>query len=99
MTRGAAALVLVFTATLVAQDKVVWEDLPGVLLSNNKIELTVVPEGGAMAQIVLKDDKEKINPLWNPYAIARQAGVARPTNFYRGHFVCVDGFGPSSTEE
>jgi len=99
MTRGAAALVLVFTATLVAQDKVVWENLPGVLLSNNKIELTVVPEGGAMAQIVLKDDKEKINPLWNPYAIARQAGVARPTNFYRGHFVCVDGFGPSSTEE
>ena len=57
------------------------EDLPGVLLSNSKIELTVVPEGGAMAQIVLKDDKEKIYPLWYPYAIARQAGAARPTNF------------------
>ena len=52
-----------------------------------------------MAQILLKSDKEKLNPLWNPYWIARQAGLNRPTNFYRGHFVCVDGFGPTSTEE
>ncbi len=99
MMRIAAPLILGLTVTVVAQDKAVWEDLPALLLSNDKIELTVIPEGGAMAQILLKDDKEKLNPLWNPYWIARQAGLNRPTNFYRGHFVCVDGFGPSSAEE
>ena len=52
-----------------------------------------------MAQIVLADDKEKINPLWNPYWIARQAGQNRPASFARGHFVCIDGFGPVSAEE
>jgi len=99
VTRTAASLVLGLTVTVVAQDKAVWEDRPALLLSNDRIELTVLPEGGAMAQILLKDDKEKINPLWNPYWIARQAGLNRPTNFYRGHFVCVDGFGPVSPEE
>ena len=99
MMRIAALLIVGLTVTLVAQEKGVWEDLPALLLSNDKIELTVIPEGGAMAQILLKDDKEKLNPLWNPYWIARQAGLNRPTNFYRGHFVCVDGFGPSSAEE
>ena len=52
-----------------------------------------------MAQIVLADDKEKINPLWNPYWIARQAGLNRPASLARGHFVCLDGFGPASAEE
>ena len=69
------------------------------MLSNDKVALTVITEGGAMAQIVLADDKEKINPLWNPYWIARQAGLNRPTSFARGHFVCIDGFGPVSAEE
>ena len=52
-----------------------------------------------MAQIVLADDKDKINPIWNPYWIARQAGLSRPTSYSRGHFVCIDGFGPVSDEE
>jgi len=95
----AGVLAVAFVVALAAQDKSVWEDRPALLLSNDKIELTVLPEGGAMAQLLLKEDKEKINPLWNPYWIARQAGLNRPTNFYRGHFVCVDGFGPVSAEE
>ena len=69
------------------------------MLSNDKVSLTVITEGGAMAQILLADDKEKINPIWNPYWIARQAGLSRPTSFFRGHFVCIDGFGPASAEE
>ncbi len=97
--RSTAAFVLVLIVSLAAQDKSVWEDNPALLLSNDKFELTILPEGGAMAQIILKDDKEKLNPLWNPYSIARQASLTRPTNFYRGHFVCIDGFGPVSTEE
>ena len=90
---------LCLTLTALAQQPVVFEDRPALVLANDKVELTVVTEGGAMAQIVLAADKEKINPLWNPYWIARQAGQNRPTNFYRGHFVCIDGFGPASAEE
>ena len=87
-----------FTA-LAQQITTVFEDLTALVLSNDKIALTVITEGGAMGQIVLADDKEKINPIWNPYWIARQAGLQRPPSFFRGHFVCLDGFGPSSNEE
>lgn len=90
---------LCLTLTALAQQPAVFEERPALVIANDKIELTVVTEGGAMAQIVLAADKEKINPLWNPYWIARQAGQNRPTNFYRGHFVCIDGFGPVSAEE
>ena len=95
------ALLLCFciTVTAVAQQTTVFEDRAALVLSNDKIALTVLNEGGAMAQIVLADDKEKINPLWNPYWIARQAGQNRPASFARGHFVCIDGFGPVSAEE
>ena len=82
-----------------AQQSSVFEDRPALVLANDKISLTVISEGGAMAQIVLAADKEKINPLWNPYWIARQAGLSPPTTLYRGHFVCIDGFGPVSAEE
>src|SRR5688572_27783538 len=93
------ALSLCLTLTVLAQDKVVFEERPGILLSNDKMSLTVLPEGGAMVQVALADDPEKINPLWNPIRVAREAGQSRPANFYRGHFVCVDGFGPVSAAE
>jgi hypothetical protein len=89
---------LALTITAAAQQPT-FEDRPALVLANDKVELTVVTEGGAMAQILLAGDNEKINPLWNPYWIARQAGQNRPTNLYRGHFVCIDGFGPVSAEE
>jgi hypothetical protein len=105
-----AASVAALSVALAAQDvrlkpdaasdgKATWEERPALLLANDKIELTVLPEGGAMAQILLKEDKERLNPLWNPYWIARQAGLNAPANLYRGHFVCVDGFGPVSPQE
>ena len=87
------------TVTAFAQQTAVFESLPALVLSNDKVALTVLTEGGAMAQIVLAADKDKINPLWNPYLIARQAGQKPPANLYRGHFVCIDGFGPVSPEE
>ena len=88
------------TITALAQQKTtVFEELPALVLSNDKVELTVITEGGAMGQIVLAADKEKINPIWNPYWIARQAGLQRPAGFFRGHFACLDGFGPVSNEE
>ena len=85
--------------TAIAQERVVFEELPGILLSNEKIQLTVLPEGGAMVKLGLVGERQPVDPLWNPFAIARDAGQNRPANFYRGHFICVDGFGPSSPEE
>lgn len=76
-----------------------FEDLSALILSNDRLSLTVLPEGGAMVQLTLAGDPEQISPLWNPYRIAREAGLNRPTSFSRGHFVCVDGFGPVSPEE
>ncbi len=97
--RLTVALSLCLTLTALAQDKVVFEERPGILLSNDKMSLTILPEGGAMVQVALADDPEKNNPLWNPIRVAREAGQSRPANFYRGHFVCVDGFGPVSPAE
>jgi hypothetical protein len=93
------AISLCLTLTAIAQDRVVFEELPGLRLSNDKIQLTVLPEGGAMVQIGLIGDAAQVNPLWNPIRVAREAGQTRPANFYRGHFICFDGFGPVSPEE
>ena len=99
VARHAAALCFCATFAAFAQQSAVFEDRPAVVLGNGKVELTVITEGGAMAQILLADEKDKINPLWNPYWIARQAGLKPPTSYARGHFLCLDGFGPVSNEE
>ena len=92
-------LCLCLTIAVAAQDRMVFEELPALRLSNDKLQLTVLPEGGAMVQLTLVGDADKINPLWNPIRLAREAGLKPPTGFSRGHFVCVDGFGPVSPEE
>jgi len=84
---------------LCGQTKSVFEDLPALDFSNDKLSLTMFPQGGAFAQLILRDEAEKISPLWNPMRFAREARQSPPNNFYRGHFVCVDGFGPVSPEE
>ncbi len=99
LLRYAGLLSFCAAITLFAQQSTVFEERPALVLSNDQLDLTVISEGGAMAQITLKSDKEKNNPLWNPYWIARQAGLNRPASFARGHFVCIDGFGPVSPEE
>src|SRR5260221_567610 len=87
------------TAVVAAQEKAVFEGLPAVRLSNGKLELTVLPHGGAMVQRGFVGDTDQVNPLWNPIRLAREAGLQPPTSFSRGHFVCVDGFGPVSPAE
>jgi hypothetical protein len=72
---------------------------PALVLSNDVLDLTVLPQGGAFVSIVLKDDAGKINPLWDPIRGNREAGRTRGFDGIAGHFVCVDGFGPASTEE
>jgi len=76
-----------------------FEDRPSVALSNDKMELTILTNGGALVNLVLKDDPQQMSPFWNPIRMARELG--QPNNFGTslGHFVCVDGFGPVSEEE
>lgn len=77
-----------------------FEGQPVVLLSNDKLQLTVLRLGSTMANLVLLDDPAKLSPLWNAPRLAREAGrQEQATGGVLGHFVCVDGFGPSSVEE
>jgi hypothetical protein len=75
-----------------------FEGKPAVVLSNDKIELTVFTTGGAFTSLLLKDDASRMNPLWEPLRYARETGSGRFGTSV-GHFICVDGFGPVSREE
>ena len=72
---------------------------PALVLSNDVLKVTVLPLGGAIASIVLKDDREKTNPLWDSLRSDIEAGRPLRTSGTVGHFVCVDGFGPVSPDE
>src|SRR5262245_29673676 len=74
-----------------------FEGIPSLILSNDKLELTVLTNGGALANLILRDDPEKLSPYWNPIRYARETG-RRSNGYAVGHFVCVDGFGPVSAE-
>jgi hypothetical protein len=76
-----------------------FEGQKAVLLSNSKLQLTVLGQGSTIASVVLMDDTEKLSPLWNPMRLAREAGREARFAGATGHFVCVDGFGQPSAEE
>lgn len=99
MSRG-LVLFVCLSAALAQQGPmpVNFEERPALQLANDKIELTVLRHGGALASILLRDDTEKINPFWNPIRYAREQGRTLK-DYAIGHFVCVDGFGPVSREE
>ena len=84
--------------------KTTYEGFPAVNISNGVLTLTMLEQGTTFGSVVLADDKEQLNPLWNPGRMARElaqaAGKPAPqTRSAGGHFVCVDGFGPTSAEE
>src|SRR5215469_613669 len=66
---------------------------PGTMLSNGKLQLVVLTKGGSIASVVMSDDPEKLNPMWNT------TGRGGEFNGINGHFVAVDGFGQPSAEE
>jgi hypothetical protein len=78
---------------------ITFEGYPAVTLSNDKLELTLMVKGSTLASVVLKDDPEKLSPLWNPMRMARELGQTPHFDGGAGLFVCVDGFGPVSAEE
>lgn len=92
-------LTIALCCPLLAQRAAEFEKIPATALENEKIELLVLNKGGAFASLTLKDDSGKMNPLWNPALLARNAGQASRFGASGGHFVCVDGFGGTSKEE
>src|SRR5437773_6765695 len=76
-------ILLAFAISLLAQDPVLVDGQPVLMISNDKLTLGVRMEGGAMVRLVLNDDRAGVNAL----------------HAELGHFVCVDGFGPVSPEE
>ncbi len=76
-----------------------FESRQATVVENSKIQLQVLDRGGAFVSFTLNDDPEKLNPLWNPAALARERNIPQRFGDSLGHFVCVDGFGPSSKEE
>jgi len=63
---------------------------PSVELSSDRLQVTLLQQGGSVASIVRKDSADHLNPLWDPTGV-ETAGV--------GHFLCLDAFGPTSKEE
>ena len=81
-----------------------YENRPAVVIGNSKVIFTVLPQGTTIASVILRDDINQLNPLWNPLRMARESGAprepataARGTGF--GHFLCLDGFGSPSNDE
>src|SRR5262249_22138877 len=66
---------------------------PGTQLANGKLQLVILTKGGSIASVVMSDDPEKLNPMWNT------VGRGGEFNGINGHFVAVDGFGQPSAEE
>jgi hypothetical protein len=70
-------------SALAAQQRILPDARPVLAISNDRLTLGVRLQGGAIVEMVLNDDPNKVNPL----------------HARLGHFVCVDGFGPVSPEE
>ena len=72
---------------------------PSLVVSNDLLELTILNTSGAFASLVLKDDPDKINPMWDHIRMARELNRPMWGLTYVGHFICVDGFGRPSEDE
>jgi hypothetical protein len=85
---------------LLLAETVEFDGRPAIVLRNDKLELTILIRGATLANLVLRDDAEKLSPYWNMDRAQRAAGSppARPGGSL-GHFLCLDGFGAPSEEE
>lgn len=99
MRRCVSVCLLVLAGTLFAQDSE-FEGRPAFVLSNGKLELTVLPSGATLANLALLDDPARLSPYWNTTRAVRLAGgLPANTTGVLGHFLCLDGFGAPSQEE
>lgn len=89
---------LLLPVLLLAQKPVQHEGLPGLELDNGKVRLVVLNPGGAFASFTLQSGN-RLNPIWDPQRMAREAGGRPRASASTGHFLCVDGFGPVTPDE
>ena len=88
-----------FAALLVAQNSN-FDGRPAVILQNDKLELTVLTRGATLANLILRDDAEKLSPYWNTDRALKPNGPPpSPLAGAIGHFLCLDGFGAPSDAE
>ncbi len=88
------------TAVLLVAQTADFDGRPAVILRNDKIELTVLTRGATLANLVLRDDAEKLSPYWNTDRALKPNGPPpSPLAGSIGHFLCLDGFGAPSDEE
>ena len=83
---------------LIADDSV-FEGAPAIPWSNDRLQILILPQGASIASILLSNDGRKIDPLWNPMRLEREAGEKVVFRSGTGSFLCLDGFGPVSPEE
>jgi hypothetical protein len=94
-----SALPFATTVLLVAQTAD-FDGRPAVILHNDKLELTVLTRGATLANLVLRDDADKLSPYWNTDRALKPNGPPpSPLAGSIGHFLCLDGFGAPSDEE
>ncbi len=91
--------VLLAASSLPAQQNVVHEGTPGLRFWNGALELVVLPEGGSFASLTLNDDENRVNLMWDPVRLGRERGEREAFGPSKGHFLCVDGFGPVTDAE
>jgi len=95
----ALLLVLLIAASLHAQEKVLHEGSPGLRFANGALELVVLSHGGAFASFTLVADESRTNLVWDPARVGRERGSGEAFGPSKGHFLCVDGFGPVTPAE
>src|SRR5436190_23329076 len=93
------AVCAALAACALGAETATFEGRPAVTLANDKLEFLILPEGTTIASVVLKNDPDRLSPLWNPARMARELGQKPQFGTVTGHFLCVDGFGPVSEEE
>jgi hypothetical protein len=72
---------------------------PVLLVSNDKLELAVVKQGGSMLRVLIQGDPDGISPFGNPEKVPQVPDNRKLQGAMVGHFVCVDGFGDPSPDE
>src|SRR3954464_2475599 len=72
---------------------------PVFLLSNDKLEIAIVKQGGSMLRVLIQGDAGGLSPFGNPEMVPSVPDNRKLQGSMVGHFVAADGFGNPSRDE